>query len=226
MACYNSADLLAVRLSILDTDGSPLCSEIDGTVYTMTPISLQVTPTVDTGESVTTRTGSGEICYTRTDPDVETGADLVLTLCNFDPEFIALAVGAEVIPSGPDNIGWAKGTQTAPAVESHFWTRTKDGSSNVAAPNTYWHHVFPNVTWTLGNYTLARDNLQMVLNGTATESSTLDTGGFSDVPVVTDPYWVMAFTADDIPDPTVAPYNANGLACGFVDTPACSPSSP
>lgn len=225
MACWNSADLYAVRFSLLDTDGSPLCGETDGTVYTMKPVSLQVTPTVDTGESVTTRDGSGEICYTRTDPDIETGADLVLTLCNFDPEFIALAVGAEVFAANGEP-GWAKGTQTATPVEAHFWTRTKDGSSNVASPNNFWHHVFPNVTWTLGNYTLQRDALQMVLNGTATESSTLGTGGFSDVPVVTDPYWVMAFTADDAPDPAVSPYNQNGLECGFIDTPACSPTSP
>lgn len=222
MACWNSADLMAVRFSLLDTDGTPLCGEVDGTVYTMKPISLQVTPTVDSGESVTTRTGSGEICYTRTDPDVETGADLVLTLCNFDPEFIALAVGAEVFQN-EGQPGFAKGTTTADAVEAHFWTRTLDGSTPVASPNTYWHHVFPSVRWTLGNYTLGRDNLQMVLNGTAVESGNIGAGGFSDLPAIVDPFWTAAFTADDIPDPSVAPYNQNGLECGFIDTPSCSP---
>lgn len=221
MACWNSADLCAVRFSLLDTDGSPLCGEEDGTVYTMTPISLQVTPTVDAGESVTTRTGCGDICYTRTDPDVETGADLVLTLCNFDPEFIALAVGAEVITNEGEP-GFAKGTTTAPAVEAHFWTKTFDGSSRAASPNNWWHHVFPNVTWTLGSYTLGRDSLQMVLNGTATSNGNLGTGVFGDIPAITDPYWVAAFTADDIPDPADPPYNQYDLACGFIDSPACS----
>ena len=220
-SCYNSADLLGFRFSLLDTDGSPLCSETDGTVYGLTPISLQVNPTVDTGETVTTRTGSGAICYTRTDPDVETGADLVLTLCNFVPEVIALATGAEVFTANAIS-GFAKGTQIADPVEAHFWTKTLDGSSQVASPNNYWHHVFPNVTWTIGAYTLGRDNLQLVLNGTATESATLGAGGFSDVPTIADPYWVAAFTADDIPVSTVVPYSANGLDCGFVDTPACS----
>ena len=221
MACYNSADLCAVRFSLLDTDGSPLCDETDGTVYTMTPLSLQVNPTVDSGQTVTTRTGCGDVCYTRTDPDVETGADLTLTLCNFDPEFIALATGAEVFEAN-SLPGFAKGTTTGDAVEAHFWTKTLDGSSQVASPNNRWHHVFPNVTWTLGNYTLGRDNLQMVLNGSATESANLGEGGFSDIPTISDPYWVAAFTADDMPDPDEAPYNAGGLACGFVDTPACS----
>ena len=95
MACYNSADLLAVRFSLLDVDGSPLCSEVDGSAYDMKPVSLAITPTVETGETVTNRAGDGTICYTRTDPDVPTGADLVLTICTFDVELIALATGAE-----------------------------------------------------------------------------------------------------------------------------------
>ena len=67
MACWNSADLCAVRVSLLNADGSPDQNEPDGTAYLMTPISLAVTPTVDAGETVTVRTGCGDVCYTRTD---------------------------------------------------------------------------------------------------------------------------------------------------------------
>lgn len=223
MACWNSADLCAVRFSLLDSDGSPLCDEPDGTVYTMTPISLAVTPTIDAGETVTTRTGCGDICYTRTDADVATGADLVLTLCNFDPEFIALAISAEVLTANGQP-GWAKGTSAGSAVEAHFWTKSLDGSSQNAAPNSYWHHVFPHVIWTLGNYTLGRDSLQFVLNGTAADSSSIGTGAFGDIPTIVDPFFVAAWTAADIPDPDDAPYNQNALSCGFIDTPNCASS--
>ena len=51
MACWNSADLEAVRFSLLDSDGSPLCDEPDGTVYTMTPISPSGHPDGGCGES-------------------------------------------------------------------------------------------------------------------------------------------------------------------------------
>jgi len=227
MNCWNSADLLAVRVSLLDTDGSPLCGEPDGSAYDMKPISLAVTPTVDTGETVTTRAGDGTICYTRSDADVNTGADLVLTICTFDLELIALMTGSESYTGPNGGPAMAVGTNTADAVEAHFWTRTKDGSSNVAAPNTYWHHVYPNVTWSIGSHTMGRDVLQMVLNGTAQVSSTIGAGGFSDIPTTpTDPYWWNVWTAADLPDPAVAPYDQNGFVCGFVDTPACSPSSP
>ena len=118
--------------------------------------------------------------------------------------------------------GYALGVGAAGAVEAHFWTKTKDGSAAVASPNTYWHHVFPSVVWTIGNFTFGRDNLQMVLNGTASPSSSLLAGGFSDIPTIVDPYFFASWTSDDIPIADVAPYNENGLACGFIDTPACS----
>lgn len=221
MACWNSADLCAVRFSILAADGSCLGLEVDGSAYSMTPISLAVTPTIDAGETVTVRTGCGDVCYSRTDPDVATGADLVLTLCNYDPELIGLAVGAEAFTHNSQP-GYAVGVSAADPVEAHFWTKTKDGSSAVAAPNTYWHHVFPSVTWSLGNFTFGRDALQMVLNGTASPSSSLGTGAFADIPVIADPYFFASWTDDDIPNPDAAPYNENGLSCGFFTTPACS----
>jgi hypothetical protein len=187
----------------------------------MTPISLAVTPTVDAGETVTTRTGCGDVCYTRTDPDVPTGADLVLTLCNYDPELIGLAIGAEALTVNTAP-GFAVGTNAADPVEAHFWTKSLDGSAQNASPNNWWHHVFPNVTWAPGNFTFGRDSLQMVLNGTASSSASIGTGAFQDIPVIADPFFFASWTADDIPDPDVAPYNENDLSCGFITTPACS----
>lgn len=224
--CYTSADLLAVRVSLLDTDGSPLCGETDGTAYDMKPVSLQITPTVDAGETITNRAGDGTICYTRTTPDVPTGADLVLTICVFDVELIALMTGSESYTenSAP---AMAVGTEVGDPVESHFWTRALVGSSPAASPNTYWHHVYPNVTWAIGNHTFGQDALQMVLNGTAQVSSSIGAGGFSDIPTTpTQPYWWNVWTADDLPDPDVPPYNQDGATCGFIDTPTCSPASP
>ena len=93
----------------------------------------------------------------------------------------------------------------------------------MAAPNTYWHHVYPNVTWSIGNHTFGRDALQMVLNGTASVSSTIGNGGFNDIPTdPVDPYWWNVWTDTDIPDPDVFPYNQNGFACGFINTPGAS----
>ena len=83
------------------------------------------------------------------------------------------------------------------------------------------------MTWSVGNHSFNRDALQMVLNGTASVSSSIGAGGFSDIPTTpTEPYWWNVWTADDVPVTSEAPYNSNGFVCGFIDTPACSPSSP
>lgn len=222
--CYNSVQLCAVRASIIDTDGSPIFSNTDGSAYDLRPVSLQISPTVSAGDTVEQKDGCGNTCYSATNPDTNTGADLVLTICTFDVEFIALLTGASIVIDGSaENIGFAIGTDTASPTEFHAWTKAYDGSSAVASPRTYWHHVFPNVTWTLGNNTLDVNPMTVVLNGTAQNNSNLGDGGFSDVLETIQPgigYWYLPFLADDIPVSSESPYNANGIACGYVDTPA------
>jgi len=222
--CYTSADLCAVRISVLNEDGSPIFSNVDGSAYDLSPISLQINPTSSTGDTFEQRNGCGDICFTRTNPDSNTGADLVLQLCEIDYEFIALALGTSIIVDGSaENIGVAYGTSTGAPVEFHAWAKTYADSSAVASPRTYVHHVFPNVTWTVGSQTLQQNARIVTLNGTATTSSTIGDGGFGDIPETIQPgiaYYWAEFVADDIPVATEAPYNANGLACGYVDTPA------
>ncbi|MND09657.1 hypothetical protein D3C83_331680 [compost metagenome] len=62
------------------------------------------------------------------------------------------------------------------------------------------------------------------MNGTAAPSGSLMAGAFSDVPSFVDPYFEAHWTATDIPDPDVSPYNQHSLSCGFIDTPACASS--
>lgn len=221
--CYNSADLCGVRWSLINEDGSPIFSNPDGSAYTLRPVSLQISPTVSTGDTFEQRDGCGNVCYTATNPDTNTGADLVLTLCTFDVESIALATGASIVTDGAENVGFAIGTDTANPTEFHAWTKSFDGSDRVASPRSWWHHVFPNTTWNLGNFTLQQNALTVVLNGTATTNANLGDGGFGDVPETIEPgigYWYLPYLADDIPESDQAPYNANGIACGYVDTPA------
>lgn len=222
--CYTSADLCGVRWSLLDDTGAPIFDNTDGSAYNLSPISLQINPTVSTGDTFEQRDGCGNVCYTATNPDTNTGADLTLTLCTLDVESIALATGASIVIDGSaENIGFAIGTDTGPNTEFHAWTKSFDDSARVASPREWWHHVFPNVVWTLGNQTLQQNSLTVTLNGTATTSSNLGDGGFSDVPETIQPgipYWYMPFLASDIPVASEAPYNANGIGCGYVDTPA------
>lgn len=56
------------------------------------------------------------------------------------------------------------------------------------------------MTWTVGQQTLQQNARLITLNGTATSSSTIGDGGFSDVPETIEPgiaYYWAEFLADD-----------------------------
>lgn len=221
-ACYTSADLCAVRISLLDADGSPQAAGgANLSAYSMSPISLAFTGRTVTGTETTQRNGCGVICFTRRTPDETVGHDLTLIMCDWDPEFIALATGATVIPDGSSEaIGFAQHVESPPLIEIHAWTTAYVDSAPSAAPRSHIHHVWPRVQLRMGDGTLAEANWQVSLQGQASASSSIGNGQFSDLPTIADPYYYASYLDDDIPDPDAAPYNDQGLACGFIPSPA------
>lgn len=221
--CYQSLDFCAVRASVLQSDGSKDSGVANGSAYNMRPISLTRSPIVSTGETFEQRSGCGDICVSITDPDVTTGEDLTLTLCQLDLELISILTGAEVLlDSGGTVIGVEAPDPgaTAPIVEFNGWTKAYDGSSQVASPRDYWHWAWPKTQWNIGDWTIERGILQVSLTGKASANANLGSGSFNDFPGAGIQQFFGVFLADDIPDVNEAPYNANGLSCGFVDTPA------
>ncbi len=220
--CYVSADLCGFRASILEEDGSPDFGLALGTVYTLKVISLQVAPTQDAGDNTTFRDACGEIYYTRSVPATSTGATLTLTLARYELETIAGLTGAEVI-TGPGSLpGYSLGTDTPAATEVHIWTKAfqDGGATRVASPNEWYHVCYPHVVWTAGSKTFQSDPLNYVLTGTATTNGNIGTGGFGDIPAITNDPYEIAWLDDDIPDPDVSPYNGESDVCGMIDTPA------
>lgn len=218
--CYVSADLCGFRASLLDDDGTPDYGEALGTAYTLSLTSLQVAVTQDAAETNTTRDACGEIVFVRSTPAQSTGATLTLTLPRYELETIGFLIGAELLTVNSEP-GYAVGTDAAPAVETHFWTKAfqSGGSTRVPSPNEWYHFIYPSVVWTLGNRTLQEDITQITLTGTATTNGNIGTGGFGDVPAATVDAFEYVFTSDDVPDPDVAPYNQEGDVCGLIDTP-------
>lgn len=221
--CYQSLDICAVRASTLMSDGSKDPSVTNGSAYNLRPISLARSPIVSTGETLEQRSGCGDICVSITDPDVTTGEDLTLSLCQLDLELISILTGGEVLLDGSGEVIGVEApdpSATAPVVEFNAWTKAYNGSSPVASPRTYWHWVWPYTQWNIGDWTIERGILQVSLTGRASANANLGSGSFNDLPGAGVQQFFGVFLADDIPDADTAPYNANGLSCGFVDTPA------
>lgn len=221
--CYTSVDFCAVRASILAADGSKTGAATNGSAYNMRPISLNRSPIVSTGETQETKDGCGDICFSRKDPDLTTGETLTLTLCQLDLELIALLTGGEVLlDSGGTVIGVEAPdpAATPPVIEFNGWSKAFDGNSPVASPRTYWHWAWPYTQWNIGTWNNQRGALQVTLTATASANANLGSGSFNDFPGAGVQQFFGVFLADDIPDPDVSPYNASGLSCGFIDTPA------
>lgn len=221
--CYQSLDLCAVRASVLNADGTRIGSNPNGSAYNLSPISLGRSPIVSTGESFEQRDGCGNICVSITDPDVTTGENLTLTLCQLDLELINILTGASVLLDGGGEVFGVEAPDpsvTQNPVEFHAWTKAYSGSSQVASPRNYWHWVWPKVQWNIGDWTIERGILSIVLTGRAAANANLGSGSFADLPAAGVQQFFGVWLDNDIPSADAAPYNANGLSCGFVDTPA------
>lgn len=223
--CYTSVDFCAVRASLLDSDGTKTGVLTNGSAYNLRPISLNRTPTVSTGEQFEQRDGCGNVCFSREDPDLTTGEDLTLVLCQLDLELISLLTGGSVLlDSGGTVIGVEAPDPalTPPLIEFNGWTKAFSGNSQVASPRNYYHWVWPGTTWNIGAWNIVRGNLQVELTGKAAANANLGSGSFNDFPGAGVQQFFGVWLDNDIPSSSASPYNANGLSCGFVNTPASS----
>lgn len=221
--CYQSLDICAIRASRLMSDGSKDSGVANGSAYNLTPISLARSPIVSAGTTFEQRDGCGNICVSLTDPDVTTGEDLTITLCQLDLELISLLTGGEVLLDGSGEVIGFEAPDpaaTPPVIEFNAWSKSYAGSSPVASPRNYFHWVWPYTQWNIGDWTIERGILSVTLTGRASANANLGSGSFNDLPGAGIQQFFGVFLADDIPDADEAPYNADGLSCGFVDTPA------
>lgn len=221
--CYQTLDICAIRASTLGSDGSKTGALTNGSAYNLKPVSLSRSPIVSTGETFEQRDGCGEICVSLTDPDVTTGEDLTLNLCQLDLELISILTGGEVLLDGSGEVIGVEApdpSSTAPVVEFNAWSKAYNGSSPVAAPRDYWHWVWPYTQWNIGDWSIERGILQISLTGRASANANLGSGSFNDLPGAGIQQFFGVFLASDIPSSDESPYNANGLSCGYVDTPA------
>lgn len=226
--CYGARDLVAIRASRLNADGTRICPNEDGSAFMIGgAISFNVQRVVDSGTTDSQRDGAGNICLTKTTADIVTGIRGNLTLCKLDFQMIELLTGGRCLVSGGVAYGFeeADPNDTPPAVEFHWWENNWSGASQVASPYLYVHNVAVYTQWRLGDETFDNTNLEVPLTFTGQANTSIVIGTFDDIPLdVQGDGFTSRWLADDIPDADTAPYNENGLSCGYVDSPACSAS--
>lgn len=217
----------AVRITLLQSDGSRDCSKTDGTAYTLCPLSIAVNVEEDAGETQTIRCGDGSVFATFTTDDSVTGITLTLTLVSVDIEMIALATGATPLLDSGDVIGFSGGESVSSIpTEVHAWQQAYSGSAQGAAPYDYWHYAWPFVKWAYRQPNIEEGfgNGTAQLVGTVSGNLNLGNGSFLDIPVEAfenSSEFQARWRASDQPESDTAPYS-NGLGGGYIDTPACA----
>lgn len=201
-SCFGSRQIVRARVALLDATGAPDAGPDNGYV-TSNPVSLQITPVVEAGDEFTLKNGGGDICQYYRSCDKVKGYDVVLNLCEFDVQMIALSTGATMLDTGDGVVGLALPRVAAGCVvpvSLEWWTVANNGTAqavNGSGTALYWHWVIPKVNFTIGAQTFENGITTFVLNGKGEENPNITLNGpFDD--------WPAAFS-EDIPDGVTGP---------------------
>lgn len=227
--CYGARNLVAIRASRLNADGTRICPNTDGSAFmTAGQVAFSLEPVVDAGSTDTQRDGNGAVCNTDTTSDVVTGISGTLELCKFDWQMIEILTGARLLVTGGTTaigIEWPDPGDTPPTVEFHWWAKAWAGSGQAASPYSYIHGAAFSTQWRLDSQNYDNNALAVPLVFTGQANENIVIGSFDDIPLdVQGDGHAATWFADDVPDADASPYNVNGLTCGYVDTPSCSSS--
>lgn len=183
--CGVSLHVCRIRVTRLDSVGN-VAGGADNSYVSDKPISVQLTPTIETGADTTLKGGCDVILATYQGPDLLKGFELEFAKGAIEPAMEELMLGGTLIEDDstvPVPIGlWHPGSDDVQAaVAFEFWTDVWEGS----AQNADWpfiHHVYPYTTWRMGQQTFENDFAQPTLSGKARANSAWGSGPYGDQP--------------------------------------------
>lgn len=223
--CFGARNLVAIRAGRIEEDGSRICPNVDGgAAMTGGVNSFTASLRIDAGQTDVQRDGDGNVCNTRTSPDVITGIDASAELCIFDWEMIETLTGGVLAVNAGLTHGWevAKSSDAAPHTQVDVWARTWDGAGQAESAYSYTRWSGFNMTWVPGQIQFQENALTLPLTGKGSENSNISIGLWNDIPTefVGSFYGMWWAAAADLPDSP----NADGNDCGYIDVPACTSS--
>lgn len=216
--------LLAIRGSLLETDGTPRYSVTNGSAFSLCPQRITSTVETEAGQTETIRCGSGTVYATVSTDDSVTALNMTLELTSADTELAILFAGAIPYFNDADSIIIGledPGNITRPKIELHAWQEARVGSAQAASPYGYFHWLFPLTTWRLEPVSIEEGFDTFVLQGKGEANPSLYPGTWQDIPDEYNGAGLQAWwRANDLPDADDAEYDNGNVDGGFIDTPA------
>lgn len=183
-ACGVPFGACLIRVTRLDTNGNVIAGS--NAYVSDTPISIALSPDIETGDSISVKNGCGCKIASRKFPDTFNFWNVTLTDAELEPTLISFLLGAETIVDGADTVGWAFPSSLAcdeqsPRTQFEFWVENGQGSGlNPTYP--YWHWVIPAVAWTFGDNTFESGNATPTFTGTSQANGNWGDGPYGDGP--------------------------------------------
>jgi len=182
--CGVSFGACLVRITRVDENGNVIAGS--NAYVSDKLISVQVSPNIETGDSFSVRNGCGCSIARRAFPDTFNWWELTVNTAALEPQMIAFMLGAETIEDGADVVGvaWPSALacdEQSPLVAFEFWTEHTVGSG-LDATYPYFHHVYPAVSWVMGDNTFEAGPAAPTLNGKSKTNGNWGDGPYGDGP--------------------------------------------
>ena len=182
--CGVSFGACLVRITRLDENGNVIAG--NNAYVSDKLISVGVNPNVEAGDSFSVRNGCGCSIARRRFPDTFNWWELTLDMAALEPQMIAFMLGSATIADGADIVGvaWPSALEcdeASPLVAFEFWTEHIVGSG-LDATYPYFHHVYPAVSWVMGDNTFESGPASPTMNGVSETNGNWGDGPYGDGP--------------------------------------------
>lgn len=189
--CFTIWKIPRIRATLLNSCGVPQtgCS----TVVSSGVISVEMEPEYEERQDFFKKNGDGTFCVTVTNAPVLKWYNVTLTMCDVDPDLIAIATAEQRVyddAATPNAIGWS--TDEGAAANANFalelWTRLANTSTPCTGGVEYGYGILPWITQaTIQAQTFQNDTVDLVIAGRTSNRSPWGTGpymvDYSDNPV-------------------------------------------
>lgn len=182
--CYTPFKVPIIRATRLNSCGQAQTGSCS-TVVSDGIISIEMTKQYEDRQEFFVKNGDGVFCVKETNAPILKWINLVITMCNVDPELVNITTAEPMVANdaaSPVNTGFS--TQEGSAALANFalegWTRITNSGASCTGGVEYGYVLFPWVVeGTVGDITFQNDTVSFVINARTHSNSLWGTGPYN-----------------------------------------------
>src|SRR5262245_30405507 len=181
--CYTPFKVPRIRATLLNSCGQVVTGSCS-TVVSDGIISIEMTKEYEDRQEFFVKNGDGLFCVKETNPPILKWINLVVTLCNVDPELVNIMAGEPLVADNavsPKNTGFS--TEENAVLNGNFalegWTRIANSGVPCSGGDEFCYVIFPFVVeGTVVDITHQNDVVNFIVNARTKSNSPWGTGPY------------------------------------------------